>query len=167
MAKKKLGFNNWWKIFAAYIITVIIFCKSDFKAKEDLTLIVGSVISIHNTFSAYPGKDSSNFRYIKMLGYDKPFEVFLGKYKFDFSPQFQQVDRLKEGDEISLYYRKKWFPQSAPINNQVYFIDRKKEVIYIKGNHATIQLYIALNILIGISVLIIVLALKYKKDKNL
>jgi len=41
---------------------------------------------------------------LQIEGYSYPFEIFVGKESADFKPKYEQVDNLKVGDIISVFY---------------------------------------------------------------
>lgn len=41
---------------------------------------------------------------LKVKGYPKTFELFIGKDFGDFSPEFEKIDDLKLGDKIDVFF---------------------------------------------------------------
>lgn len=111
------------------------------KTKSQLEWIAGQVVAITNTNDHYPGKDSTKFRYLSISNYPKPFQLFIGKDRGDFKPAFQQIDKIRVADTITVYFIEDDNTLNAPVNNLVFFIDRGQETLFIQGNPKRYLLY--------------------------
>jgi hypothetical protein len=89
---------------------------------------------LEKTISVYPNKNTNKFRYIKVEGYAKPFELFVGKGAGDFKAEYEQVDKLKPGDTITVYYDENLYTHTDPVNRLAYFIERNSETMFVKGS---------------------------------
>jgi hypothetical protein len=116
------------------IIISLIYVQKGDTERNAFENIKGIIVSINNTNELYIGKDTSKFRYVQIDNYPQPFQIFIGKSTGDFKPKFEQIDLLNIGDSISIYFEETFKTKNAAVNNLVYFIDRKSEVIFIKGN---------------------------------
>jgi hypothetical protein len=104
------------------------------KPKSQFMKAEGIVISLSKTSPAFPGKDTSKFRYLQIDNYPKLIELFIGKSAGDFKPKLEKVDALKPGDAVTIYYDENFKTRNDPVNRLVYFIDRGQEAIFIKGS---------------------------------
>lgn len=126
--KRSIGGVVLCLLLSAYI------CHRATKTKTDFTLTKGVVEYIENSSPLYPNKHPQKYRYLKVTGYSKPFELFMGKESDDFSPAYEKLDALKPGDTIAVYYDESLFKQDDPVNRLVYFIDRGEESLFVKGS---------------------------------
>lgn len=144
-----------FKYMGAIIVGIIVlffYFLRDNKTKESFDNTTGVLQSITNSVDLYPNRDSEKFRYLQVTNYPFLFELFVGKATGDFSPKFENVDALKAGDTITVYYSEDSKVKLSGINNLVHFIDRGKEAIYINGSPKKILLLS----MIGICILIII-----------
>jgi len=121
------------------IIAGLAFIFRDLNKKEDFGLVKGTLTYYAKTYRQLPKRHHGKERYLMVKDYPEVFEVFIGEEKGDFSPEFQTLDQLKVGDEISIYYAEPfWFQDSSKdlpkINRQVRFIDKGNTAYYIKGD---------------------------------
>jgi hypothetical protein len=111
------------------------------KERNAFQNISGIVNSIENINEHYSGKDISKFRYIEINNYPQSFQIFIGKSTGDFRPEFENIDNVKVGDSLTIYFEESSKTRNAAVNNLAYFIDRKSETIFIKGNSIKIMIY--------------------------
>jgi hypothetical protein len=123
------------------IIFCLIYAQKGDKDKNAFQNISGIINSIENTHERYSGKDTSRFRYVEIDNYPKPFQIFIGKSAGDFKPKFENIDNLKPGDSLTIYFEENNNTKNAPVNNLTYFIDRGSETIFIKGNSIRSLIY--------------------------
>ena len=114
------------------LLSVLIFTRAA-KTKTDFESIKGPVEYITNAFPFYPNKNPDKYRYLKVKGYAKPFELFIGKEGGDFKPEFEKIDVLKPGDTVVVFFDDSRYAPEGPVNRLAYFIDRKDETIFVKG----------------------------------
>src|SRR6476620_6607116 len=74
---------------------------SSLKSKSEYETVKGKIDFISDHFENLNPRDT---RYIHIEGYPLVFEIFIGKETGDFSPKFEQLDKLKVGDEIIAYH---------------------------------------------------------------
>lgn len=103
------------------------------KEKVDFPVTKGKIDYLDSTFANYTPRDT---RYIHVESSPIVFQLFIGKETGDFSPKFEQLDKLKLGDEISIYYADKSALQknSDVFNKTVQFIDKNNDAYFIRGN---------------------------------
>jgi uncharacterized membrane protein len=141
------------------IITLIYVQKGD-KERSYFQSVSGVITSLENTHERYAGKDTSKFRYVQIDNYPHPFQIFIGKSTGDFEPKFEQLNHLKIGDSITVYFEETTRTRREAVNNLAYFIDKGNEALFIKGNSINKLLY-GLVVFCGI-IMIILLILKKK-----
>ena len=116
------------------IVLSIFFIQRGDKSRASFDNVTGAIMSFEKINENYPRRDPSKFRYLQIENYPKPFEIFVGKSTGDFKPKFENIDKLRIGDIVTIYYTEDGKTQNKPVNNLVYFIDKGKEVIFIEGN---------------------------------
>lgn len=162
MEQKKITFIPNFILLSIGIIVTLVFIQKGDKDRSAFQKISGKIVSIENSFERYPGKDTSKFRYILINNYPIPFEIFVGKSKYDFKPNVEQISLLKVGDSLTIYFDEKYTTKNEPVNNLAYFIDRKSEVIFVKGNAGKIFF---LGFIIFCGILLVVITFLKKKGK--
>ena len=124
-------------VFSVCIIiflTLLLYRRAD-KEKESFTHIRGAVVSVEKTYQDLPSRDLGKYRYIQLDGYPVPFEVFIGKESGDFQPDLEQVDSLRVGDIVDIFYAEEDFlSEQESVNRLAYFIDRDDLAIFKKGS---------------------------------
>jgi hypothetical protein len=139
-------------LIGVIILSVFLYLRAD-KEKTAFDKVTGHVIYFANSYENFPLRDKNKYRYLAIDDYPKVFEIFVGKEAGDFKPKFEQIDRLKKGDEITVYFD----DQEDPINRLAYFIDRGSESIFIKGSWEKGLAYFLVGLSIGILILLVVL----------
>ena len=147
---------------AVCIVLSLVYVQKGDKERSAFRNISGKIISKDNSNERYSGKDTSKFRYILIDNFPKPFEIFIGKSTGDFKPSFEQVDLLKVGDSLTVFFDETTKSKNAPVNRLAYFIDRGSEVIFIKGNSIKSLIY---GLIIFCALFMIVLVILKKKGK--
>ncbi len=115
------------------VLSVYLFLRAT-KDKSSFKTISGPVTHFSNKFPSAYHSNSDKHRYLQIEGYPKTFELFIGKKGGDFKPRFENIDVLKIGDTIIVFYDENTYTDNDNINRLVYFIDRRKELIFIKGS---------------------------------
>ncbi|MDA0177395.1 hypothetical protein C7H62_0538 [Mesoflavibacter sp. HG96] len=129
------------------------------KEKNEFNNITGKIDFLENTFGNLKKRDH---RFIHITDYELVFDLFIGKRTGDFSPKFEQIDKLKIGDKITVYYADKTplqKNQNLSLNKTVQFIDKNGEAYFIRGNKDKYGGYF----FIGIGILTMILLLIGKK----
>lgn len=147
---------------AICIIITLIYTQKGDKEKSSFQSVSGTLTSIENIHERYSGKDTSKYRYIQIDNYPQPFQIFIGKSAGDFKPKFEQIDHLKVGDSLTIYFEETYKTQHEAVNNLTYFIDKGHEVIFIKGNSMKNFLY-GLVIFCGLGITALVILKKKGK----
>jgi LPXTG-motif cell wall-anchored protein len=162
MKPKSSIFKSGVSALSLSLIAFIFFLIRGEKPKDAFQQIRGIVIELTNIHESYPRKDTSKYRYLLVDSYEKPFQLFVGKSRWDFKPKLERIDDLEPGDTVTVFFEETFKTENAPVNNLVYYIDRGQEAIFIEGNSKKNLLYG----LIGFCILmIIVLILLKRKNK--
>ena len=66
--------------------------------------------------------------------YQKVFEIFIGKDFGDFKPSFEQIDLLRLGDKIEIYFDVDQKETDGRLNRLIQYIDKDSTPYYIRGN---------------------------------
>lgn len=107
------------------------------KPKEDFEKVTGKIDYFDKTFQEINYRNKGKHRFIHIVDFPVVFQLFIGKETGDFSPKFEQLDQLKIGDEITVYYASKTPFQKgndARLNKTVQFIDMRGEAYFVRGN---------------------------------
>ena len=132
------------------------------KNKSSFQKVTGIIASFEKTNKYFPNKDSLKFRYLEIIDFPKTFELFIGKGSGDFKPKFERVDNLKLNDTITIFFDENSKTQSDPINRLTYYIDRGKEVIFIKGSSEKYMAYFVIDFSLICILILIILKRKSK-----
>ncbi|WP_310395177.1 hypothetical protein [Hymenobacter sp.] len=129
--------------------------------KEAFFHITSHITGIADSIVGEPGSYNRKLRYIRMQGYPKTFELFIGKDFSDFSPAFEQLDKLKAGDTITVYFDET--KSSNPyLNRLVQFINKGQTPYFIKGSR---DIYVGYSAIVVCAGLVAYLLLLRKKGK--
>jgi hypothetical protein len=88
---------------AIIILGLFLFLRG-VKAKTDFHHSKGKITYLGKTFGKLPLRDARKYRYLKIENYPQVFEIFIGKDIGDFKPAYENIDSLKIGDTIDLFY---------------------------------------------------------------
>jgi hypothetical protein len=135
---------------------IYLYSKS-LKSKYEFETVKGKIDFISNSFENLNPRDT---RYIHIEGFPLVFEVFVGKETGDFSPKFEQLDKLKIGDEIIAYHSGITPLQKnrdERLNKNIEFIDKENKAYYIRGNKNKIGgiFFISIGIFLTIGLIIL------------
>jgi len=116
------------------IILMISYVKLSSKDKNDYLHVNGEITYLEKQFKNLPSRDLGKYRYIKIQSYRYPFEIFVGNESGDFKPKFEQIDNLKLGDSITIYFYEINNTYSEEINRFTQFIDKESESYFVRGD---------------------------------
>jgi hypothetical protein len=131
-------------VFGLYLVSIKFKDKNSFEKKS------GQLTYIADSYHDLPTRHVGKFRYLALDTYPYIIEVFIGKDFGDFGAKFEQVDNLKIGDTVTIYYQDGSYIAEEHINRTVKYIDSKGMSYFEDGNG---------NIYIGASISIISLVL--------
>ena len=129
------------------------------KEKTEFESLTGKIDYFDKTFQDINYRNKGNHRFIHIVDFPM-FDLFVGKETGDFSPKFEQLDKLKVGDEITIYHADKTPLQrnrDLRFNKTVQFIDKDGEAFFVRGNKDKYGGYFlgGIGVLLGISLLIL------------
>jgi hypothetical protein len=129
------------------------------KQKQEFYRVAGPIISIGRTFPGAFNRHEEKMRYVQVGNYPKAFELFIGQDPGDFSPAFEQIDGLKAGDVVTIYYDEEQSQagDSEIVNRLAQFIDKGQKPYFIRGSKDKLGGYsiIGAGVLIGIMLLVL------------
>lgn len=121
----------------AGVITIIILSSlvlfRGTKDKSEFKKVSGNVVYLNQTFQELPNRNKGKYRYLMIDNYPKAFEIFIGKDPGDFKPEYEIIDSLKVGDEISIFYDESNREKDPRINRLLQYIDKQNQSYYIRG----------------------------------
>lgn len=138
------------------ILSIFLYLRAD-KGKTAFNKISGQLTYFERSYEDFPNRNKDKYRYLALNNYPTVFEVFVGKDASDFKPEFEQIDLLKKGNEITIYFDDRAAFSEDNINRLVYFIDRGNEPIFIKGSWEKKLAYFLAGLAVGIILLLIIL----------
>jgi hypothetical protein len=128
--------------------------RTAYKDKREFQKITGTVDCISMKYLDLPNRDYSKYRYIKINGFVKPFELFVGKDPGDFKPALNKMDIVKPGDILSVYFGdENYKTMEAPVNRLAYYIDKGRIPVFI---FSPFQFYMAWFV-IAMAIIIIII----------
>ncbi len=133
--------------------------------KEEFQKITGRITYLEKAFQQFPTRDIGKYRYIRLDNYPEVFEIFIGKDRGDFKPDFEKIDSLKVGDEITVYQDDEGI-QRRSVNSIVSFIDRGNEAMFIRGDWRRTGAYIAIGGSLVIFLLVCMVEWKEKLQRR-
>jgi hypothetical protein len=117
----------------ALIIFILIVIGRDTKHKSEYDHITGEIIYFEKQLGKFPSRNFGKYRYIKLSNYEYSFEIFIGNEFGDFKPKFEQIDNLKLGDTITVFFYETSDVQKNWINRHVQYIDMKDNSFFERG----------------------------------
>jgi hypothetical protein len=127
--------------------------------KQEFQRVTGPITSIGRTFPGAFNRHEEKTRYIQVANHPKVFELFIGKDPGDFSPAFENLDKLKSGDVVSVYYDEDQSraADAAIVNRLAQFIDKGEQPYFMRGSKDTYGGYFAISAgaLIGVTLLLL------------
>ena len=132
------------------------------KEKNELPNVKGEITFIDSSYQDLPNRNFGKYRYILLDNYSKVIEVFIGKGAWDFKPEFERVDELKVGDEISVYYFDNEI-NDIQVNRLIQFIDKGNVSYFVRGKSND---YIAYFCIVSAVLVLILVIIFDRKDKS-
>jgi hypothetical protein len=123
--------------FAIVIAGVLLLFRSH-ETRSDMPKVVGPLLEIKMALAGHPDRHIGKLRYIKIGGYPKYFEVFVGKDWGDFRPAYERIDSLKTGEILTVYHSADHISKESAddglINRDTQFIDKQDQPYFIRGS---------------------------------
>ena len=127
---------------------MIVYIQLNSKEKVEYEQSTGQIIYFEKQFGNLPTRDFGKYRYLKIDSYEYPFELFVGSEAGDFKPKFEQIDKLKLGNTITVYYYQTSTVFNEGINRFVQFIDKEDLSYFERGNSSKIVGIVVISICI-------------------
>ncbi len=113
---------------------MIVYIQKNSKEKSEYEKTTGQIIYLDQQLGELPLRDPGKYRYLKVEGYEYPFEIFVGKESGDFKPKFEKIDNLKPGDTVTVFYYQTENTRSVGINRFIQFIDKNNDSYFEIGD---------------------------------
>ncbi|HEY5748612.1 MAG TPA: hypothetical protein VIU12_21225 [Chryseolinea sp.] len=102
---------------------MIIIVKMNAREREDYPRATGKIIYLDKHLDNSRVQDTGNYRYLRLRGHPHPFRIALDKQGDSFSPTYEQIDNLKPGDIVSVFYYEHDYMKKEELR-YVLFIDK-------------------------------------------
>ncbi|WP_035562208.1 hypothetical protein [Hymenobacter sp. IS2118] len=135
------------------------------KSKAEFNRISGPVTYFQKHLPGHIDRHDADsaMRYLRISGFPKTFTFFVGKDWGDFKPEFEQLDKIKRDDTLTVYFADELDFQAHKadeINTDAQFVDRSSTPYFIRGSKDRLGAYFFLGV--G-SVLLITLIILLKR----
>jgi hypothetical protein len=152
-----------WNLISGMLFTLLLCFATIYrnqKSKEDFFHITSKITSLFNSLQIQGdlNLDNEPIRYLKIKNYPKYFKLSIGEDLDGSKPYFQQIDSLKVGDIITVYYDENGLSDDTDVSRLAYFLDKNNKPYFIQGRKNIIG-----YCLIGICLTVIVVAYSLKK----
>ena len=118
----------------AITVIMIVYIQSNSKEKSEYEKNTGQITYLEKQLGDLPVRHLEKYRYLKIDSYEYPFEIFVGNESGDFKPKFEQIDKLKLGDTVTIYYYQTNDVIKDGINRFVQFMDKENISYFERGN---------------------------------
>lgn len=132
-----LSFRGILAVSIALTGVAIFYTYLNSKEKAEYRSATGPLIYLDKQLGEWPARKFGKFRYLKVMGYPYPFEIFVGKESGDFNPKFEQIDKLTVGDTIAVFYYETNDVEKDGLNRFAQFIDKNSDSYFERGSKAT------------------------------
>ena len=114
------------------------------RPKGDFLHLTSKITSISNSLDIQGHLNFNNepIRYLKIKDYPKYFKLLIGEDIDGSKPTFQQIDKLKFSNIITVYYDETSLGGDDKVSRLAYFIDKDGKPYFIRGKQNTIVYYI-------------------------
>jgi len=135
------------------VVLMILTIRLNSKEKSDYNRTTGQITYLDKELGTLPVRHLGKYRYLEVDGYSFPFEIFVGNESGDFKPKYEQIDNLKKGDTISVFYYETENTQSEGINRFIQFVDKDGQSFFERGDSNKVMgiVIIGLSIILTIS----------------
>ena len=134
------------------------------ETRSDMSTIVGPLLEVKMELAGHPDRHIGKLRYLKIGGYSKYFEVFVGKDWGDFSPAYERIDSLKTGEILTVYHSADHTSNESTddelINRDTQFIDKQSQPYFIRGSKDRYFSYFAIGMGTGLVISLFILRKK-------
>lgn len=103
-------------------------------AKEEFQSASGSIVYLSNKLGDLPKRHKGKYRYLIIDSYEYPFQIFIGQEAMDFSPKYQNIDEMLQGDQITVYFDESNDLNRVGLNKRVQFIEKADHLYFERGS---------------------------------
>ena len=135
----------------------------DSKPKKDYDAVTGRITFFDKQYQNLPLRDFGKYRYLTIDSYAYPFEMYIDNEKGEHNSKYEQVENLKAGDTVTVYYYETDNTKEEGINRFLQFIDKNKVQIFKRGNGSKVLG----TIMLGACGLLIIVAIELYKRKKI
>lgn len=132
----------------ALIAMAVMYMNLNSKEKSDYEKRTGQITFLDKQYEQLPVRDLGKYRYLKIDSYEYPFELFIGNASGDFKPKFEQIDQLKQGDTITVFYYETESTLNEGINRFIQFIDKENSSYFERGDSSKTIGWVVISICI-------------------
>jgi hypothetical protein len=129
-----LNFRGITAVSIVLIVWMLVFIRRETKHKSDYDKATGRITYLEKKLGEFPLRNLEKYRYMKVSGYEYPFEIFIGNEFGDFKPKFQQIDKLKPGDTITVYFYTTDDTRKDGLNRFIQYIEMKENSFFERGD---------------------------------
>jgi len=123
-------------IAVSVTLTVLMIVNIQLNSKEKFEYenITSQITYLDKQLGNLPVRDFGKYRYLQIENYEYPFEIFVGSESGDFKPKFEQIDKLKLGETVTVYFYQTDNTIKEGINRFIQFIDKENISYFERGN---------------------------------
>lgn len=121
-------------VFILLALLFLYLINRDSKEKNSYEAVTGRIIYYGKSLNIRPNEEAAKQRHLEIDAYPLPFDIFIGKDFGDFKPKFEQVDKLKIGDTITVYFYETNQDFNDGINRNLQYIDKGDESYFERGS---------------------------------
>ena len=124
----------------ALMLLPLFFYYRNSRPKTDYASATGNITLLDKKYGSAPTgmTDPEKLRYIRVDGYPYVFEIFVGKDPGDITPEFEQIDSLRVGDNVTVYYYETDDARTTGVNRFAKFIDKDGKSYFEEGARLTL-----------------------------
>ena len=108
--------------------------SNNFKDKSSFENRSGHIVYLAESYHQLPLRYPGKYRYLGINTFPYIIEIFVSHDPSDFVPKHEQIDKLKIGDSITVYYKDGAYIAKEHILRTIKFIDKDGVSFYEDGN---------------------------------
>jgi hypothetical protein len=113
---------------------MIVYVHMNSKKKNEYQNSTGQITYLDKELGQLPARNKGKYRYLAVDSYEYPFEIFVGNESGDFKPKSEQIDNLKPGDTITVFFYETDNTKNEGINRFIQFIDKGDNSFFERGD---------------------------------
>lgn len=100
------------------------------KDKNEYEKVSGKIEYLNKKYNNLPHRNDGNYRYLIIDNYSYPFEI----YKSNSLPQKNNIDDLKIGDTVTVYFYENSYTIEKKLNRFAQFVDKGNKCYYLRDS---------------------------------